>query len=462
MEVGLATRFPDVVVLLPGLIGSVLTKDNKPLWDISPGAIWGLSVNNTLDVLEMKGDDPGDDSLGDGVEATALIPNVQLVPGLWKQGGYSILSNGIVDGVGLERGANFFEFPYDWRRDNRVNARKLQRSAHTWLKTWRETSGNDQAKLIILAHSMGGLIARYFIEALEGWKETKLLLSFGTPFRGSGNAVNFLSRGFTWKVGPVSLFEGTKALRSFPSVYQLLPIYPFVQVGAGPLKRIWETELPNISQKRSVAARSFHDEIRDAQAKNAALELYRSSGPKVHAVVGTEQPTYQSATLDSNMELSMLMTYDGQDYAGDGTVPRVSAIPLEFTDEIALFLPNSHSALQSDDGAIAHARGVLTGAQIDLQRFRLGASLAAIGLKIDDLNLRSQPVTIEAKISEYVKTAQATVTRLDGSDEPRVQTLRWDGEVHKATITLPAGLYKAKVEAAGARTVEDVFLVVDA
>jgi hypothetical protein len=104
----------------------------------------------------------------------------------------------------------------------------------------------------------------------------------------------------------------------------------------------------------------------------------------------------------------------------------------------------------------------LMGAQIDLQRFRLGAPLAAIGLRIDDANLTSQPVTIEAKISEYVKTAQATVTRLDGSDEPRVQTLRWDGEVHKATITLPAGLYKATVEAAGARTVEDVFLVVDA
>ena len=57
-----------------------------------------------------------------------------------------------------DRAANFYEFPYDWRRDNRANANILKRLLDIRLKAWREKSGNSNAKVIIMAHSMGGLV----------------------------------------------------------------------------------------------------------------------------------------------------------------------------------------------------------------------------------------------------------------------------------------------------------------
>ena len=211
----MANRCRDVVVVLPGLIGSVLRKGDDTLWGTSPGALWGVVAGDGLGRLSLGAADNGDDDLGDGIVATGLVPNPEIIPGLWKQGGYSRLAADLVSSAGLVRGSNYFEFAYDWRRDNRVTARRLAREAHSWLAAWRLRSGNADARLVLLAHSMGGLIARHFIECMEGWKVVRALVTFGTPFRGSGNALDYLCNGFQWKIGPLSAFDGTEALRTF-------------------------------------------------------------------------------------------------------------------------------------------------------------------------------------------------------------------------------------------------------
>jgi len=104
---------------------------------------------------------PDFDDLGDGVVATRVMPDIHLIPGFWKIDGYSKLKNYVTKTFDVKPGENLFEFAYDWRRDNRVSARKLQRSADDWLKSWRESSGNKDAKLILVGHSMGGVISRY-------------------------------------------------------------------------------------------------------------------------------------------------------------------------------------------------------------------------------------------------------------------------------------------------------------
>jgi hypothetical protein len=163
--------FKDVVVVLPGISGSVLEKDGKEIWGTSTGAIWravttGGDSINSLALGQV--DDPQMDDLGDGVKATRLIPDLHLVPGLWKIDGYSGLMKRLQTALGLEPGRNLFGFAYDWRRDNRVSARRLQKDARGWLKSWRERSGNGQARLVLVGHSMGGLVARYFLEVLGG------------------------------------------------------------------------------------------------------------------------------------------------------------------------------------------------------------------------------------------------------------------------------------------------------
>jgi hypothetical protein len=229
----------DVIVLLPGITGSVLSKDGKDLWAISKGSVLAalMSLGKNLDQLILA-DDPIDvDDLGDGVTAPRLISDAHLIPGFWKIDGYTRVLETIQAGFDTRLGENLFEFPYDWRRGNQVAARKLARQSHEWLKNWRQSSGAQDAKLILVGHSMGGLVARYFIECLDGWRDTRMLVTFGTPYRGSLNAVNFLANGMEKKIGPISV-DLSKMLRSFTSVYQLLPIYPCFDPGNGQLERI--------------------------------------------------------------------------------------------------------------------------------------------------------------------------------------------------------------------------------
>jgi hypothetical protein len=71
---------------------------------------------------------------------------------------------------------------------------------------------------------MGGLISRYFVEALEGWRDTRAVVTFGRAFYGSLNALDFLLHGFQKGVGPFQV-DLTKLLHSCASVHQLVPVY---------------------------------------------------------------------------------------------------------------------------------------------------------------------------------------------------------------------------------------------
>src|SRR5919106_4535250 len=248
----------DVIVLLPGITGSVLQKDGKDVWAFSGGAIVRalLSLGGSIKDLALTDDPPDEDDLGDGVTADRVMPDIDLIPGFWKIDGYGKVATAIEEAFDVRRGENFFEFPYDWRRDNRAAARKLARESHDWLRAWRERSGNAGAKLILVGHSMGGLVSRHFLEVLDGWRNTRMLVTFGTPYRGSLNALAFIVHGMRKALGPITLIDLSKLLRSFTSVYQLLPIYPCFQAAdGGELVRVSEaTGIPHLDVARAKAA----------------------------------------------------------------------------------------------------------------------------------------------------------------------------------------------------------------
>ena len=455
-------QFPDVVVLLPGLIGSVLAKDGKPIWGTSPGALWSVIAGDALQQLTMSETDNGDEDLGDGIVATGLIANPEIIPGLWKEGGYSRLSESIVNSLNLSLNENFFEFPYDWRRDNRVAARKLARLAETWLARWRKKSGNNEAKLIFVAHSMGGLVARYYIECMEGWKLTRSLVTFGTPYRGSGNALDFLANGFKWKKGPLSLFDGSEALRSFESVYQLLPIYPFVNDGST-LVRPAEADIPNIDRSRASAALKFHNEMTTANAQNRDLDAYSAAGLRIRPVVGIDQRTTQSARITSSgVEASGF--YDGKELSGDGTVSRVSAFPIGYDENSVAYISATHSALQSVANAHDHLRGVLTATQIDYDKFRSSLiSPGSISLDFPDAFDGTGPAELRLRTGGNVQAVFGLVERMDGPREQWKPTLTRVGtNEYAAQLKLPAGLYRFSASPPNFRPASDIFLVADA
>lgn len=455
----------DMVVVLPGITGSVLQKDGEDLWAISGRAAWRAlrTLGDSLQQLRLDGGDPG------GIVATRLMPDAHVVPGLVKIDGYSATVAMVADtfdtlpgSVDEDAPANFIEFPYDWRLDNRVNAAKLTQSVSRRLSRWREYSHNPGARVIFLAHSMGGLIARYHLEVLEGWRDCRALITFGTPYRGSLNSVDFLANGYK------KLFlDLTDVMRTFPSMYQLLPIYRALRIGDDHVRVAETPGLPGIDAALAQDALAFHREIEAKVDDHQTDREYLTRGYVLIPVVGTRQPTMQSAVfandrLTVGAELPGWM--DPLLADGDGTVPRASAIPIELSDAYRdSFAAERHSSLQCNRTVLDDIRGRLEQMQVrGLREVRgpgenpAAAERPAIALDLDDLYLAGEPVTMAARLVNGGDSQGPLRARVEPVDAPASVPLP-PVELSETTAGwtysmegLPPGLYRAEVRTAKA------------
>ena len=298
----------DLLVLIPGITGSVLRRRGRDIWNLSASAALSFlkTGGRSLRDLTLECDDPQAD-IADDIEATALIETAHIVPGLWKIDGYTALQKMLkatfaIREVGArdQQPGNFMTFPYDWRRDVRISARLLGRAIDRKLALWREASGNKTAKAIVLAHSMGGLVAQYYIECLRGWNSVRALVTFGTPFRGAPQALEYILHGYRARKLGMTFVDLTDAMRSFPSVYQLLPRYPLINRG-NQLTRVFdEYDSMGLSSKFANYAKDFHDELDAATQQNSRDFQYNEAKFATMPVVGTHQPTRQSVWRDAD------------------------------------------------------------------------------------------------------------------------------------------------------------------
>jgi len=468
----------DLIIILPGVLGSVSQKDGKDLWAVSGQALWQVLTKSgeTIHNLKLAQDDPNTESLGDGIRATSLIQDTHLIPGFWKIDGYTQTARLITDNFDVtpgdiysdpdDKAANFYQFPYDWRRDNRANARILKRLIDKRLKCWREKSGAADAKVILMAHSMGGLVSRYYLEVLEGWQDSRALFTFGTPYRGSPKAVNFLANGYK------QLFlDLTDVMRSLTSIYQLLPIYKAINVN-GDYHRIAELDnLPNIDKLKAQDALAFHREIEAAVERHRQDEQYRTSFTVV-PISGVHQPTLQSATLidgklTASEDLPAVLKNRADLGDGDGTVPKISSIPLERSQNLDnFFIAEQHGGLQNQPQVLDSLLNTLRISQYNLSDVR--APQTAIGLSLDDLYLDSEPIAMRARLIGLPNAAaklKAEIQAVSGGSLLSLDFVEQENEWILAMDTLPSGLYRVtvKTETSGEQTpspVHDLFEVV--
>ncbi|WLD10496.1 lipase/acyltransferase domain-containing protein [Planctellipticum variicoloris] len=387
------------IVVIPGILGSRLVDDRtgEVAWGEfgSSGPIPGTAASVQALGLPMAAGRPlstlSDDVREDGVLSELAVKafgqslHVSAYGDILKAlgvGGYRD-PNGHTGPVEYDDGThNCFEFGYDWRRDNAENAARL----HAFLLEKRKLleeqeirkhgSLSHPVRFDIVAHSMGGLIARYHLMygpaqlPLEGtppsitWKGAELverLVIIGTPSAGAGSAVKQLAEGvqyakFLPKYEPALL--GT-----MPAVYQLLPRtrhQPVVDATTGAAvdlfdpavwrklkwglaspdqSRVLEQLLPEVrdaSVRQQLADEHLTKCLRQAELFHAALDEPATPPPGVtlHLIAGDAHPTLARFTVDAAGKLTVT-----EESPGDGTVTRSSALMDERLSQRSTWTP---------------------------------------------------------------------------------------------------------------------------
>jgi len=201
----------DVVVLVPGICGSVLKEGDRVIW---PGTAWNVVFKSYPD------EDVATLANSESVVASDILRGVPLnVAGVtlhWFDGYGRALAT--LEQFGFrEANKTLIPFAYDWRRDIRVSAQRLKdRLAES------DLAGRNVA---IVAHSMGGLVTRYLLEKLGIPDSVRVSLAVlaAVPHLGAPvvlqNMLGHRPELF------LSESQCKTALRNpaFPSAYQLLP-----------------------------------------------------------------------------------------------------------------------------------------------------------------------------------------------------------------------------------------------
>ena len=407
------TPATDLVVVLPGILGSTLRQDGHLVWAPSAGSALRAiaTLGGSLRRLKLPAG-IGDEHPCDGVEPAGLMPDLHVLPGIWTAvKGYDQLLARLRRLGYREPGAsapagNLIPVAYDWRLSCRYNARRLDTIIEPALQWWRDQGGPyADAQVVFVCHSMGGLIARWYIEKCGGAEITRKLITLGTPYRGAARALGQLVNGAHPGLGPLRL-DLTRFARSMPSLHQLLPEYACIHQG-GDLTKTTGVTLPELDTTMVTAAMRFHTDLRDAEARRP------DSLTATHAIVGTTQPTATTARLTGG-HVELLDTYQDQELDGDATVPIVAAcradVPMD--SNTLRRVPDKHGNLHRNTAALDEIEGILTASNITIK----AASPVALRVDAPEFALAGETITIRVTPAEATQQAiRLTVTSETGT-----------------------------------------------
>lgn len=224
---------------------------------------------------------------------------------------------------------NVTPFPYDWRQNNLNHFKELEKKLDP-----------NAEEIVIVAHSMGGILAKLFLNEHRGSdliNRVSKLITIGTPWNGAMDAYKTLKYGKS--IPEKNLFRGLvlseKTCKEispyFPSIYQLLPSNRYCELA----RQVETKEL--VSYKINDVCYQDHDEFFDKHIKedflNCELE-YSNVIEDFRDLLSEELPEHinhyeivgiNSGTI-SGINVNSLKEAEGDFRSGDGTVPLFSAI----------------------------------------------------------------------------------------------------------------------------------------
>ena len=409
------------IIVIPGILGSTLVDENsgQTVWGafaggyarpdrpegaravalpLEPDEVDSVVPMGVLERLKVR-------LLGLPISLKAYVNIINVL----GAGGYADEALGLAGSVDYgDDHYSCFQFSYDFRLDNAENARRL----HEFIVEKREyvqqeherrygSAAGAPIKFDIVAHSMGGLLTRYFLRygsaplgddgplpelTWAGAEYVERAILVGTPNAGSLEALMNLVEGE--KFGPTVPRYSAAILGSFPSIYQLLPRgrhQALVAASDGePLgdlfdpalwrelgwglyspgqERVLSWLLPEIEEpmeRRRVAEEYLTWALGRADRFTRALDRPASppSGTELFLVTGDSVPTARRARVDRDSGRLEIVHHA----PGDGRVLRTSALlderegrdawtprlesPIDW--KYALFLHDNHLGVTSN------------------------------------------------------------------------------------------------------------------
>lgn len=219
------------LVLIHGVLGSKLRfKDSKQ--SIWPGNLSKLAFSKYKS-LAYEIDNITIEPRQNKQEAYSIMDTIsgfdvyqEIIDTLVKFGNYKLVNVSDI----YSPGRKLYVFHYDWRQDNVKSAQKLDQFIK---KIQAQYPDKENQKVDVVAHSMGGLIARYymrygtkdvlndtqFVANLEGAKNIRKAILLGTPNLGVVLSINRFVNGYQFGIKTIPI----EVMITMPSIYQMLP-----------------------------------------------------------------------------------------------------------------------------------------------------------------------------------------------------------------------------------------------
>jgi pimeloyl-ACP methyl ester carboxylesterase len=368
-----------IVVFLPGTTGSNLVSADQPYNTLTP--VWRSQILGDLTADNVQGAlsalngtlYPG---IPYGAQTYNLPPLLQLGYGAMisfftSQLGFQYISAqapapGRPDGWGLPTsltGDLLIGFGYDWRADNSTIAQSLR----NLLSTIDSLYGASY-QLYLLAHSMGGLVSRAYLEASSStgdpwYSKIKGLITLGTPHLGAPMALNAIIGDWT-DFNPSPSDAMRTLVHAFvddgtsDSTYELLPppSQGFLTVG-GSSYSIFDAGLPSALQQLLITDGLSTGTLSEALTFLQSLNYQGTPAlPPYYCVYGS----FASDTSNQNLTCQSFTYTDGQltevpTHDGDLIVPASSAMFSGRTTPLA----GLYEAPNVWHGQLPHDPGVL-------------------------------------------------------------------------------------------------------
>lgn len=466
-----------LIVIVPGIGGSVLAD--------ADGVVWGDRMRRVVGLVghpdRLHGNKP--------LRAVGLMKTLGFIAPL-KAHGYDDLVRGLLngldtpdlavdvaaDGAGRNPRADIVLLPYDFRLGVEPAARRLAAEVTARLEhlPQRERVG----RVIVIGHSMGGLVARYWALDPDQARTCAAILTVGTPHRGASKALDWLVNGAGLGVGPrvggraaitvtrVVLQGTTDMLRSWPGMYDLLPTYQVIDDPVGG-RHLTAYDLADAGgpgfaadpfyKTQALRARDLHDTITTAWATPPQAP---GASPATIPFLARDHGTVHAARLDHG-RLEVAVADPGWQpnpgWRGDGTVPALSAVPPELAP--TAFSHRWHHVQER------HVPMAGTNAVVEMVRSLVGDDVSAVrggpaeglrlGIDLDDAAVLGEPVPVTVRLLDGAAPADPTGVKVFVTVQPEDRSaaqVRVEADTQaqewQATFTPPGpGLWRVRVQA---------------